>query len=128
MNQILIILVVSVVCVALYIWRSQVSQKNEARQNIYKEIREQQPAFFKSVSDLMFEHDPIEINFETNTDEYDPEAGTVIYRLPTANNEDDVLDILHQEFVVWFGEDTAGNRNRYAGLASDIWKIWREKA
>ncbi len=76
----------------------------------------------------MFKHDPIEINFETNTDEYDPEAGTVISRLPTANNEDEALDIIHQEFVVWFGEDTAGNRNRYVGLANEIWALWREKA
>jgi len=114
--------------VALYIWRSQVSRKNEARQNIYKEIKQQQPELFKAVSDLMFKHDPIEINFETNTDEYDPEAGTVISRLPAAKNEVDVLDIIHQEFIVWFGEDTAGNRNRYVGLASEIWKLWREKA
>lgn len=128
MNQIFIIIVVSFVCVAIYIWRSQLSRRNEAHQNIYKEIKHQQPEFFKAVSDLMFKHDPIEINFETNTDEYDPEAGTVISRLPTANNEDDVLDIIHQEFVVWFGEDTAGNRNRYVGLASEIWALWREKA
>ena len=128
MNQILIIILVSFVCVAFYIWRLQVSRRNEARQNIYKEIKLQQPELFKSVSDLMFKHDPIEINFETNTDEYDPEAGTVISRLKTANNEDEVLDIIHQEFVVWFGEDTAGNRSRYVRLANEIWDLWREKA
>lgn len=128
MNQIFFILVVSLVCIALYIWRSRVSQRNEARQNIYKEIRQQQPEIFKAVSDILFKHDPIGINFETNTDEYDPEAGTVISRLPLANNEVDVLDILHQEFVVWFGVDTAGDRDRYVGIANDIWKLWREKA
>ena len=113
MYQLSIILLVCFAFAGLYIWRSRVTRKNEALQNIYKDIKEQQPALFKAVSDLMFKHDPIEINFETNTDEYDPETGTVIARLPTASNEIDVLDILHQEFIVWFGEDTAGDRDRY---------------
>ena len=109
-------------------WRSRINRKNKALQNIYKEIKEQQPELFKAVSDLMFKHDPIEINFETNADEYDPEAGTVISRLPAANNETDVLDIIHQEFIVWFGEDTAGSRDRYVKLANDVWSLWCEKA
>ncbi|MBC3767461.1 hypothetical protein H8B19_16405 [Neptunicella marina] len=73
----------------------------------------------------MFKHDPIGINFEDNTDEYDPEAGTVIPRLPSCKSADDVVTVLHEEFNYWFGADTAGNRSRYKELGTEIWSIWQ---
>lgn len=100
----------------------------EERQNIYKTLKLEQPEFFKVVSDLMFKHDPMKINLETHTDEYDPEAGTVISRLETATNQDDVATILHEEFIAWFGEGIAGDRDSYIALAQDIWQAWCAKA
>jgi hypothetical protein len=46
-------------------------------------VRKHYPSLFTAVSEAMFRHDLIGINFESNTDEYDPEAGTVIPRLNT---------------------------------------------
>jgi len=89
--------------------------------NAYKEL-------FEEVSAILFRHDPIEINFGSNTDEYDPEAGTIIPRLRDAGSEDDILDIVHEEFVRWFGSDITGERDAYQSIAADImaaWKRWR---
>jgi hypothetical protein len=46
----------------------------------------------------MFLRDPIGINFKTNTDEYDAEAGTVIPRLEKCSSSDDVAIVVHEEF------------------------------
>jgi len=75
------------------------------------------------VEELLFRHDPIGINFETNTDEYEPEARTIVPRLHEAADEQDVLRIVHEEFVHWFGE-TAGPGERYRQIASEIWQLW----
>lgn len=73
---------------------------------------------------LLFEADPVGLNYETNTDEYRPEAQTIALRLPAASAAEDVLRIAHQEFVRWFGADTAGPMDRYADVAVAIWELW----
>jgi hypothetical protein len=72
---------------------------------------------------LLFERDPIGINFESNTDEYRPEAETITLRVPEARTEADLLRIVHEEFTRWFGESTAGPVAGYEGIASEIWLI-----
>lgn len=76
------------------------------------------------VEALLFHHDPIGINFETNTDEYRAEAQTIVLRLAKATDERGVLTIVHEEFVRWFGESTAGPIESYRGIASDVWRLW----
>ena len=66
------------------------------------------PELFNTLSSLLFKTDPIGINFETNTDEYDPEVGTIIPRLRAAQSEADVQRIVHEEFCRWFDKKTAG--------------------
>lgn len=75
---------------------------------------------------LLFQRDPIGINFESNADEYRPEAETITLRLPEAGTEADLLRIIHEEFVHWFGDSTAGPISRYEGIASDVWLILNE--
>ena len=75
----------------------------------------------------MFKHDPMKINLETHTDEYDPEAGTVISRLETVTNQDDVATILHEALIDWIGVEIAGDRDRYIALVQDIWQVWCAK-
>lgn len=61
------------------------------------------------------------INFDFNTDEYDPEAETVVIRLLAAPNppsESELVDLLHEEFRAWFGEP--GERDRYVPIASEM--------
>jgi len=83
-------------------------------------------SLFDSLEALLFSHDPIGINFEDNTDEYDPEVETILPRLSTCSSGEEVLHIVHQEFVRWFGVETAGPPDRYAEIASEIWQLWQE--
>ena len=76
-----------------------------------------------SLERLFFARDPIGINFSENADEYRPEAETITLRLPEASSETELLWIVHEEFVRWFGESTAGPINRYEGIASEIWGL-----
>ncbi len=83
---------------------------------------------FEEVSGLLFRLDPIGINFGSNTDEYDPEAGSILPRLHGAECEADVRRIVHEEFVHWFGPDTAGPEEQYAEAAREIWSAWGRRA
>jgi hypothetical protein len=74
---------------------------------------------------LLFERDPIGINFESNTDEYEPEAETITLRLQASATVDDVIRIVHEEFVHWFGAETAGPQARYKAIAGAIWNLWQ---
>jgi hypothetical protein len=94
----------------------------EERKRLRSEYRE----LFDSVSSLLFLHDPIEINFETNTDEYEPEVGTILPRLRDCASEEDVLRVVHEEFVRWFDQDTAGSADRYEEISREIWQHWLE--
>jgi hypothetical protein len=99
------------------------------QQRIVRElVRKANPKLFAAVSSAMFRRDPIGITFKTNTDEYDAEAGTVIPRLKECSSSEDVATVLHQEFVRWFGAETAGERARYVGLSKDIWALWKRGA
>jgi len=63
---------------------------------------------------------------DTNTDEYEPEARTILPRLRGCHSADDVQIVLHSEFVRWFGEDTAGSQEHYKKAASEIWQLWQQ--
>jgi hypothetical protein len=66
-----------------------------------------------------------ETGFENeNTDEYDPEAGTILPRLQSCKSSADALRAVHEEFVRWFGADTAGPQESYGNIASEIWQLW----
>ncbi len=99
-----------------------IEEKKLQRQNLISK----NPKPFNQVSSAMLKHDPIGINFETNIDEYDPEAGRVISRLPNCHSADDVITTVHEEFVHWFGKSTAGPRSRYVDVGKEIWSIWQQ--
>jgi hypothetical protein len=84
---------------------------------------------FDAVAALLFHHDPIGIIFEgdTTTDEYEPEARTILPRLRDCHSADDVQSVVHSEFVRWFGEDTAGSREHYKKTASEVWQLWQQR-
>ena len=81
--------------------------------------------FFEEICALLFRHDPIGINFETNEDEYEPEAGTILPRLRICRSVDDVRRVVHEEFVRWFDADTAGPQEHYARIAAEMWECWQ---
>jgi hypothetical protein len=78
---------------------------------------------FDELAAAFFELDPAGINFETNTDEYELEVGTVLPRLPEARSAYDVEAILRFEFDRWFGL-AQYDGGRTWGLAERVWAIW----
>jgi len=97
---------------------------DEARRD-REDVKREYGAFFDEVSALLLAHDPIGIDFGSNTDEYDPEAGTLLPRLSACRSPADVQRVVHEEFVHWFGADTAGAYQEYAAVSERIWSAWR---
>lgn len=80
---------------------------------------------FDALSALLFRHDPIGIAFDNeNTDEYDPETGTILPRLRNCASSSDVQRVVHEEFVRWFDAGNAGPEERYTLIASEIWELY----
>lgn len=78
------------------------------------------------ISAALFRHDPIGINFESNLDEYDAEAESLVVCLislqtpPTVNQ---VQTLVNEVMSAWFGAEV-GTRPDYADVASEIHSIW----
>lgn len=87
-------------------------------------IKREYGTLFASISDALFEADPVGINFDDNTDEYDAEAGTIIPRLGSAKSAVDVEAIVYEEFCRWFDPISAGPREKYAAVSPNIWDLW----
>ena len=82
-------------------------------------------ALYSEVAGLVHDADPIRlIAIGAPDDEYDPEIGTILPRLSEAKSSADVRRIVHEEFVRWFGADTAGPMSSYASVAQKIWAAW----
>jgi hypothetical protein len=90
-----------------------------------EELRKKHGTLFDEISALLFRHDPMEINYESNCDEYDSEVGTILPRLPDCQSEADVLAVVDEEFRRWF--DDAGPIKNYAKIAGETWALWRER-
>jgi len=83
---------------------------------------------FDAVVALLFRHDPIGINFEKNVSEYEPEAETIIPRLEGCRSSEEVLHVVHEEFIRWFGAETAGAAKGYEQIAAEIWELWTQRS
>ncbi len=81
----------------------------------------------KDILVILAKHDPVGIIFESNYDEYEPEAKSIIERIPEMIDESSVQKIVHEEFVRWFDNDVAGSIDKYSQVASDIWKLIQTK-
>jgi hypothetical protein len=91
-----------------------------------RRVRAEYGKLFDSITAILYRHDPIGITFENpNTDEYEPEAETILPRLRSCHCADDVLHAVHAEFVRWFGSGTAGPSEHYKEIASEVWQIWQ---
>jgi hypothetical protein len=83
-------------------------------------LRQQFGSLYDFLLVLLFEVDPAGINFETNADEYEPEVDTILPRLGGAQTAEDLQRVVHEEFVRWFGIETAGPPEKYAVIAQRI--------
>jgi hypothetical protein len=89
-------------------------------------LRREYGKLYDEVLEILFRNDPIGINFEFNTDEYEPEVGTILPRLKEAHSPEDLQGIIHQEFVCWFDAGIAGTKAKYAKIAQEIWDAYKK--
>ena len=78
-------------------------------------------AAHEKAGEILFAEDPIGINYETNTREYDLEVGTILPRLRTCNSVAEVRVVLHEEFGHWFGAEMVGPSEKYQRIAERLW-------
>ena len=82
-----------------------------------------------SVSAVLFREDPVGLAAEHGEEEYDSEAETIVLRLSIEHRmlaKQDVLAIVHEEFIYWFGTDIAGSEELYESTAGNIFGIWSD--
>jgi hypothetical protein len=91
-----------------------------------RRLKAEHGELFNSMSAILFRYDPVCINFDYNTDEYEPETGTILSRLHTCQSEAEVLRVVHEEFVCWFDPVTVGPAERYTQIAFEIWQLWQQ--
>jgi hypothetical protein len=85
-----------------------------------RRLAESHGPLLAEVSAVLFRHDPIGINFEDNTDEYEAEASTILKRMGAATSPTEARRIVHEEFVRWFEPEIAGPVERYTDIASEV--------
>lgn len=88
-----------------------------------EKVKKQYGTLFQTVTDILFKHDPMRINYEDNTDEYEPEAGTIIPRLKSCSNYEDARKVIYEEFIHWFYYGI-GDESEYEEVAKEIWNAW----
>lgn len=105
-------------------WERLQVEVRAARQSRFEQTATQRD-LVDAVSQILFRADPAGINIETNTDEYDAEAETIVIGLPNVHSPEDVKALTHETFVQWFDAQIAGPIDGYAAVASEIWNLWQ---
>ncbi len=87
-----------------------------------KQLAKEYAVAFDTLRRILFTADPIGISFETNTDEYDPEVGTILPRLHDCRSVEDVRNVIYEEFARWFNDDdNVGTPASYQAIAERVW-------
>lgn len=91
-----------------------------------RQLKAEYGKLYDAVSEILFRHDPIGINFGRNSDLYEPEVGTILPRLNDCISVSHARKMIHQEFVRWFDSDIAGPEARYEEIAEKVWATWQK--
>jgi hypothetical protein len=90
-----------------------------SRRNLFR--RELRP-LHAAVSAAIAQADPIRfLELGAPGDEYAQEVEAIVPRLAGATSVEDVRAIVHAEFASRFGDEIAGDPERYDQVASAIW-------
>lgn len=80
--------------------------------------------FVRKSRKLFFQHDPIGLR-PCPEDEYEPERASICRRLRKCPGIESVEQMVHKEFVHWFGGRLAGPSERYRRLSQDLLALYR---
>jgi hypothetical protein len=81
-----------------------------------------QERLYDDLLEVLRRHDPLGVGPHLRPNEYMPETGTILARLQDVASADEMLHLVHEEFVRWRGEAAAGDVTRYEPIASDVWQ------
>lgn len=86
----------------------------------------QHPLLLQSISGILYECDPMCLQWGHNEDEYDPEAVSIIYALHDAKSADDVANVVVREFQHWFSYDLSPYKDnpKFVRMCWRIWTAW----
>lgn len=75
----------------------------------------------------LFDIDPLGENFGDDNWEagYFAEGASILLELPRTRSPEDVRRIMHEEFIWWNDERTAGPEERWDSAARMIWDAWQ---
>ena len=104
----------------------RVDADREARTRALRGLEE----VVSAVSERLYAADPVALAaVGAPSDEYEPEAETIVMRLADSRDvvaESDVLHVVHEEFVRWFDESLAGEPDKYRAVAREIHAVWQQ--
>ena len=83
-------------------------------------LRARYGASYERLSAILFEEDPIGINFGNNSDEYEPEVDTILPRLSECQTVVEIRQVVHAELVRWFDGVDVGSPERYSRIAQRV--------
>jgi len=87
------------------------------------------PYVFGEFRSILLRHNPLGINFETkgHPHKYDPAVVGILSSLSPEgpSGPEDFGRIVHEAFVWWLGEDTAGTRERYSAIGAEMWQFFQ---
>jgi hypothetical protein len=98
----------------------------EARQQ-RRILQKEHGSFYRAVSDILFRHNPLELDGKRNTGEYDAEIDALLSRIYEAQDLNALQDLLFEVFRTAFGEENCGGRERYEAAAREIWKAYASR-
>ena len=88
-----------------------------------QQIKKKYGELYTRIEEILFRHDPININYGFNSYEYDNEVETILLRLKRVKNIGDVQNICYKEFRYWFGNlyVCPEKYDDYRIIAEEIW-------
>lgn len=80
--------------------------------------------FISKSRKLLHRHDPIGLK-PCPEDEYEPERASISRSLKKCRSAKAVNDLVHREFVHWFGAKQAGPPDNYTKLADELFVLYK---
>ena len=90
----------------------------------HRTLQKEYGAFYRTVSDILFRHDPMELDRRRNTGDYDHLVDVLLLRVSEAEHLTAMQELLFEIFQADFGAENCGSRERYDVAASEIWKAY----
>ena len=97
------------------------AQPTEDRQQ-HKMLQKEFGGFYRAVSDIIFRHNPMDLDGKRNNGDYDAEVDFLLSRIQEATDLNTLQDLLFDVFLTDFGEENCGTRDRYDAPSAEIWK------